>query len=61
MVDIFDSVLKSLDGDQRSLAELERLSGVPSETIRDIKARKVSPRIDTIRKIAALYRSAAAA
>lgn len=57
MADIFDKLLAHLDEDDRSNAELETLSGVPSETIRDIRARRVpSPGILTIRRLGRVYR-----
>lgn len=55
MADIYDFVIEKLRDDDRSLVELEKACGVPSTTIRDIKSGKVSPRIDTLRKIASLY------
>ena len=61
MADIYDFVIKKLRDDERSLVELEKACGVPSTTIRDIKSGKVSPRIDTLRKIAGLYTAQGAA
>lgn len=55
MADIYDFVIEKLRADERSLMELQEACGVPSTTIRDIKSGSVSPRIDTLRKIARLY------
>jgi len=55
MADIYDFVIARLRDDERSLVELGKACGVPSTTIRDIKSGSVSPRIDTLRKIASLY------
>lgn len=57
MADIYDFVLDRLRKDDRSNAQLEQACGVPGTTIRDIKAKRVFPRIDTLRKIAKLYRN----
>ena len=59
MSDIYELALKKLATDSRSLNELEREIGVPSETLRDIKSGHVgSPRFDTLKKIAQYYQRA---
>lgn len=56
MVDIHEFVVSKLNAETRSLNELAKQTGVPSETLRDIRSRHVrSPRIDTLKKIAAHY------
>lgn len=56
MVDIYEDGLKKLRSDKRSCNELERLIGLPAETIRDIKRRIVRfPRLDTLKAIAKFY------
>lgn len=52
--------LRKLRADRRSLNELERVTGVPAETLRDIKHRIVKdPRLTTLRKIVRAYAEAA--
>jgi transcriptional regulator with XRE-family HTH domain len=42
--------------DQRSFRSLEGLTGVPEETIRDLKRGRIkSPRLDTLRQLAKVY------
>lgn len=61
MADIYQTALDKLTRDQRSLNELEAETGIPSETLRDIKSGHVkSPRFDTLKKLAALYQREAA-
>lgn len=61
MVDVYEEALKKLRADRRSFNELEEITGIPAETIRDIKRRIVkNPRLDTLRKIVAVYHSEAA-
>ena len=61
MADIYELALKKLAADERSLNELEREIGVPSETLRDIKSGHVaSPRFDTLKRIAKFYQREAA-
>lgn len=61
MRDPYDRVIERLKQDHRSLNELEQECGVPAETLRDIKSGHIkSPRLDTLRKIAALYEQRAA-
>jgi len=56
MFDIYEYAVSRLRSDNHSLSELEKLMGVPAETLRDIKAGRVAnPRIDTLRKIVAHY------
>lgn len=60
-MDIYEEALKKLRADTRTLNELEKAIGLPAETIRDIKNRIVlSPRYDTLKKIAAHYQRQAA-
>jgi transcriptional regulator with XRE-family HTH domain len=60
MNDPYEQLIENLRADQRSLKQLEVESGVPEETIRDIKSGKVSsPRIDTLRAIAKCFQGAA--
>lgn len=55
-VDIYDQAVKRLKADSRSLLELERESGIPYETLRDIKSGRVkSSRMVTIRRVAKFY------
>jgi DNA-binding Xre family transcriptional regulator len=61
MVDVYEEALKKLRADRRSFNELEEVIGIPAETIRDIKRRIVkNPRLDTLRKIVAVYQREAA-
>lgn len=58
MNDPYEQLIENLRADQRSLKQLEVESGVPEETIRDIKSGKVSsPRIDTLRAIAKCFQA----
>lgn len=60
MNDPFEKALSKLAKDDRSLGELARLSGIPAETLRDIKSGHVKhPRYDTLKQIVALYARAA--
>jgi DNA-binding Xre family transcriptional regulator len=60
-MDAYDEALKRLRTDRRSCNELERVIGLPAETIRDIKQRIVkNPRLDTLKKIKAHYECEAA-
>lgn len=55
-MDIYEQALKRLRADTRSLRQLKFLSGIPDETLRDLKSGKIkSPRLETIRKVAAFY------
>lgn len=55
-MDIYDAALRRLKADPRSLLELERKTGIPYETIRDIRSgRSKSPRVGIVKKIAAHY------
>lgn len=55
-MDFYEAALKRLKDDPRSLLELERQTGVPYETIRDIKyGRNKRFYFQTIKKIAAHY------
>lgn len=55
-MDDFDLALERLRTDERSLQSLSRESGIAMETLRDIKSGHVkSPRLDTLRKLVALY------
>lgn len=59
--DIYEQALKKLRADRRSLNELEAETGIPAETLRDIKAKITkSPRLDTLRKLAKHYEAQAA-
>lgn len=59
LMDQYDNALKKLKRDRRSYNELERVTGVPAETIRDITNGSVTdPRISTVRKLVRLYQAA---
>ena len=61
MADIYELALKKLSSDDRSLNELERETGIASETLRDIKSGHVkSPRFDTLKLLAKFYEREAA-
>lgn len=61
MADIYELALKKLAQDERSLNEISRETGIPSETLRDIKSGHVkSPRYDTLRVLARHYQEQAA-
>ena len=56
MTNPYETAVKKLSSDKRSLNELERETGIPSETLRDIKSGHVkSPRFITVKKLAAFY------
>ena len=58
-MDQFDIALKKLKRDRRSFNELERVTGIPAETLRDINNGLVTdPRISTVRKLVRLYQPA---
>lgn len=60
-MDSYDIALKKLRADQRSLNELEEETGIPAETLRDIKNRICkNPRYDTLKKLARYYEREAA-
>jgi len=60
MADPYEQALKKLAEDSRSLKELSTLTGIPAETLRDIKSGHVeNPRFDTLKKLATLYAKAA--
>ena len=60
MADPYEQALKKLAADERSLNELSKLTGIPAETLRDIKSGHVAnPRFDTLKKLAFLYAKAA--
>lgn len=62
MQDPYDAVIGRLKADDRSNNDLEKECGVPAETLRDIRSGHIkSPRLDTLRKIAALYQGEARA
>lgn len=55
-MDFYEAALRRLKEDPRSLLELERQTGVPYETIRDIKyERNKRFYFQTVKKIAAYY------
>lgn len=55
-MDVYEDALRKLRADRRSLNKLEEVSGIPAETIRDIKRRIVKfPRLDTLQKLRRLY------
>ena len=55
-MDIYDLAIKKLGADRRPFNQLERDSGIPAETLRDIKRRIVkSPRFHTLKKLAKFY------
>lgn len=59
-MDSYDDALKKLRTDRRSLNELEEATGIPAETLRDIKNRICkNPRFDTVKKLAKFYERAA--
>ena len=56
MYDSYEVVIGRLKADTRSLKALEKETGVPEETLRDLRSGHVkNPRINTLRKIAAHY------
>jgi hypothetical protein len=56
-MDTFATALTRLKADKRTLQVLSDQSGLPVETIRDIKAGVTdNPRLDTMRKLVALYK-----
>lgn len=60
MHDHYEQALKKLAADERSLSELSKLTGIPAETLRDIKSGHVeNPRFDTLKKLASIYARAA--
>jgi len=60
MVDIYEAALKKLRADKRTLLELEAASGIPYETLRDIKnGTTKSPGYATLKRIAKFYALAA--
>ena len=60
MADPYEQALKKLAADERSLNELSKLTGIPAETLRDIKSGHVeNPRFDTLKKLVGLYARAA--
>jgi hypothetical protein len=55
-MDHYDRALKRLRDDERPLNELERQSGIPAETLRDMKNNPdISPRLNTLKKLVGLY------
>lgn len=61
MTDPYEHGLKKLRADPRSINELERVIGIPAETIRDLKRRICkNPRYTTLKKIARHYEREAA-
>lgn len=59
-MDSYDDALRKLRADRRSLNELEEVTGIPAETLRDIKNRICkNPRFDTVKKLAKFYERAA--
>lgn len=61
MPDPYEEGLKKLRADRRSNNELERVIGIPAETIRDIRQRIcTNPRFQTVKKIARHYERQAA-
>ena len=55
-MDIYEKALNKLRADARPLNELERRSGIPAETLRDIKRGIVeSPRYSTLKKLSRFY------
>ena len=59
-VDIYAKAVKKLREDKRTLLQLERDSGIPYETLRDIKnGITTDPQISTLRRIAKFYELAA--
>jgi hypothetical protein len=52
----YELVWSRFMADQRSFRSLEGLTGVPEETIRDLKRGRIkSPRLDTLRQLAKVY------
>lgn len=59
-MDVYEDALARLKADERSCNELERLSGIPAETLRDLKnGTTANPRLSTLRQLARLYELAA--
>jgi transcriptional regulator with XRE-family HTH domain len=60
MADIYEAALKRLRTDKRTHNELERVVGLPAETIRDIRnGITTNPRFDTMRRLAKWLQRAA--
>ena len=55
-MDIYEQALKKLKAEKRGFNELERETGIPAETLRDLK-NGISrfPRFDTVRALAKFY------
>jgi DNA-binding Xre family transcriptional regulator len=55
-MDAYEEALRRLKRDERTLTELESMSGIPEETLRDIKAGITkSPRFSTLKKLVKFY------
>lgn len=55
-MDSYEAALKKLRADQRTLNELEEATGIPAETLRDLKNRiSKNPRYNTLKKLARHY------
>jgi hypothetical protein len=59
-MDSYEEAIKKLRSDTRTLNELEQATGIPAETLRDIKNRICkNPRYETVKKLAKFYERAA--
>lgn len=55
-MDIYDEPLRRLRRDKRPANEIERESGVPAETVRDLRnGITTDPRLSTVKKLASHY------
>lgn len=55
-MNIYDAAIKKLKSDTKPLLQLEEETGIPYETLRDIRSgRNKNPRLDTAKKIASHY------
>jgi transcriptional regulator with XRE-family HTH domain len=59
-MDSYETALRKLRADRRTLAELEAATGIPAETLRDIRKRICkNPRYETVKKLAKYYEPSA--
>ena len=55
-MDIYERALRKLVDEKRSMYELARRSGIPKETLRDIRSGYVAnPRYDTLKRLARFF------
>jgi hypothetical protein len=59
-MDRYEQALAKLIADERGPTELEQLTGLPAETLRDLKNKTTTnPRFNTLKALAAFYEKAA--